>query len=218
MKIRNILLCGALLLSTSTFAQTTSGEKKDECSQCETSCCQQNEVVKTIMQRRSVRKYQDRQVERAKLELIAKCGVNAPNGMNKQPWEVRIVESKAWIDGITAEFVKKNKDMASRDKNFKNMFRNAPDVIVIATPVGQGLIEAGLMGENMILAAQSMGLGTCCLGGPVQFVKNDEAAKPYLAQLKLPDGYEIAYMIAVGYPDEAPEAKPRDMRKVQFIE
>jgi len=217
MEIRKILLCGALLISASTFAQTASCEKNGGCSQCKTSCCQQNEVVKTIMQRRSVRKYQDKQVEHAKLELIATCGINAPNGMNKQPWEVRVVESKAWIDGITAEFVKKNKDMVARDKNFKNMFRNAPNVIVIATPKGQGLIDAGLMGENMILAAQSMGLGTCCLGGPVQFVKNDEAAKPYLAQLKLPDGYEIAYMIAVGYPDETPEAKPRDMQKIQFI-
>lgn len=190
---------------------------QDSCCQQENGKCCQNEVIKTIMQRRSVRQYQDKQVEHAKLELIAKCGVNAPNGMNKQPWEVRIIENKEWIDGITAEFVKKNKEMASRDKNFKNMFRNAPNVIVIATPKGQGQIDAGLMGENMIIAAQSMGLGTCCLGGPVQFVKNDESAKPYLEKLNLPDGYEIAYMIAIGYPDETPEAKPRDMNKVQYI-
>jgi len=210
MKIRNIFLCGMMLMSASAFAQNT-------CCQNDAACSQQNEVIKTIMQRRSVRKYQDKQVEHAKLEVIAKCGVNAPNGMNKQPWELRIVESKAWIDGITAEFVKKNGEMTARDKSFKNMFRNAPNVIVIATPKGQGQIEAGLMGENMILAAQSMGLGTCCLGGPVQFVKNDYAAKSYLAQLNLPDGYEISYMIAVGYPDETPEAKPRDMGKVQYI-
>lgn len=177
-----------------------------------------NKVVNTIMARRSVRKYLDKQVEHSKLDTIARCGVNAPNGMNKQPWEVRIVESKEWIDGVTKEFVKKNKEMVARDKNFKNMFRNAPNVIVIATPKGEGLIDAGLMGENMVLAAQSMGLGTCCLGGPVQFVKNDTAAKPYLERLELPEGYEIAYMIAVGYPDEQPEAKERDMGKVRFIE
>lgn len=177
----------------------------------------QNEVINTIMQRRSIRKYLDKQVEHEKLETIARCGVNAPNGMNQQPWAVRIVESKAWIDGITAEFVKKNKDMVAKDANFKNMFRNAPNVIVIATPVGKGLIDAGLMGENMILAAKSLGLGTCCLGGPVQFVKNDPAAAKYLEQLDIPAGYEIAYMIAVGYPDEQPAAKARDMDKVKYI-
>lgn len=202
MKLTSIILAGLMLIPATLPAQTADND---------------NEVVKTIMQRRSVRKYLDKQVEHSKLETIALCGINAPNGMNKQPWEVRIVESKEWIDGVTAEFVKKNKAMTERDKNFKNMFRNAPNLIVIATPAGQGQIDAGLMGENMILAAQSMGLGTCCLGGPVQFVKNDPAAKPYLEKLNLPDGYDIAYMIAIGYPDEQPEAKPRDKSKIQYI-
>lgn len=183
--------------------------------QAQKACC--NEVIRTIMARRSVRKYLAKPVEHAKLELIARCGVNAPNGMNAQPWQVRIVESQEWIDGITREFLKKNPQATQRDANFKNMFRNAPNVIVIATPEGKGLIDAGLMGENMILAAQSLGLGTCCLGGPVGFVQSDPAAKPYLDRLALPEGYTIAYMIAVGYPDESPEAKPRDMEKVQFV-
>jgi len=202
MTLRNIIISGMLLLAAGAAAQTESS---------------QNEVINTIMQRRSVRKYLDRQVEHSKLEVIARCGVNAPNGMNQQPWAVRVVESKEWIDGVTAEFVKKNKDAAKRDANFKNMFRNAPNVIVIATPKGKGLIDAGLMGENMIIAAQSMGLGTCCLGGPVQFVKNDPAATKYLERLDIPEGYEIAYMIAVGYPDEAPAAKPRDTQKIKYI-
>jgi len=202
MTLRNIIISGMLLLAAGAAAQTESS---------------QNEVINTIMQRRSVRKYLDRQVEHSKLEVIARCGVNAPNGMNQQPWAVRVVENKEWIDGVTAEFVKKNKDVAKRDANFKNMFRNAPNVIVIATPKGKGLIDAGLMGENMIIAAQSMGLGTCCLGGPVQFVKNDPAATKYLERLDIPEGYEIAYMIAVGYPDEAPAAKPRDMQKIKYI-
>lgn len=204
MKIKHLIPLALLTASLPAIAQTTSTEAP-------------NEVIATIMQRRSVRQYLDRPVPHDTLELIARCGVNAPNGMNRQPWEVRIVESSAWIKGITAEFVKKNEAMAARDPHFKNMFRNAPNVIVIATPRGEGLIDAGLMGENMILAAQSLGLGTCCLGGPVQFVKNDATARPYLEQLALPEGYEIAYMIAVGYPDEQPAAKPRDWSKVKFI-
>lgn len=202
MTLRNILIGGMLLLSVGATAQPQDST---------------NAVINTIMQRHSIRKYLDRPVEHQKLEIIAKCGVNAPNGMNQQPWAVRIVESKEWISGITSEFVKKNKEMVAKDKNFKNMFRNAPNVIVIATEKGKGLIDAGLMGENMILAAKSLGLGTCCLGGPVQFVKNDPAAAKYLEQLDIPDGYEVAYMIAVGYPDETPAAKPRDMEKVKYI-
>lgn len=197
--------------------QPTPPPEAKSCCKSGKPCPADNPVIRTIMERRSVRKYKDTPVPHELLEVIARCGVNAPNGMNRQPWAVRIVESQEWIQGVTAEFVKKNKDMAARDTNFKNMFRNAPNVIVIATEKGENLIDAGLLGENMVLAAQSLGLGTCCLGGPVQFVKNDAAAAPYLAKLNLPEGYEIAYMIAVGYPDEQPAAKERDLNKVEYI-
>ncbi len=60
-----------------------------------------NAVIEAIMARRSIRQYKDTPVEREKLQLLAECGVNAPNGMNAQAWEVRIIDSKEWIDGIT---------------------------------------------------------------------------------------------------------------------
>ncbi len=177
-----------------------------------------NEVINTIMQRRSVRKYLDKPVEHEKLATVAKCGINAPNGMNSQKWQVRVVENQEWIKGVTEVFKKANPDMVSRDPNFKNMFRNAPNIIVIATPKKGGAdVDAGLMGENMILAAQSLGLGTCCLGGPVRFLATSEEAKPYIDKLDIPDDYKINYIIAIGYPDETPEAKPRDEGKIKYI-
>lgn len=183
-------------------------------------CCRQggNLVIETIMARRSVRMYKDMPVERCKLQKIVECGINAPSGMNKQPWQVRVVDSREYIDGITDVFRKANPQIAD-DASFKNMFRNAPAVIFIASPAdGSGQLDCGLLGENMILAAQSMGLGTCCLGGPVAFMKGNAGAKPYVERLNLPDGYTLLYAIAVGYPDEKPEAKPRDVEKVQFVE
>lgn len=56
-------------------------------------CCRQggNLVIETIMARRSVRMYKDMPVERCKLQKIVECGINAPSGMNKQPWQVRVV-------------------------------------------------------------------------------------------------------------------------------
>ena len=66
-------------------------------------CCRQggNLVIETIMARRSVRMYKDMPVERCKLQKIVECGINAPSGMNKQPWQVRVVDSRDYIDGIT---------------------------------------------------------------------------------------------------------------------
>ncbi len=69
----------------------------------------------------------------------------------------------------------------------------------------------------MILAAWSMGIGSCCLGGPVRFMNSDVASE-YLAQLKFSEGYTLLYAIGFGYPAEEPAAKPRDKAKVLFIE
>ncbi len=220
MNMKTLMVCGMLLLPSLSQAQSCCQDKSDKkCEKQEVkACCQMNnEVIKTIMSRRSVRKYLDKPVEHEKLALIAKCGINAPNGMNQQPWAVRVVENQDFIKGTTEIFKKENPEQAKRDANFKNMYRNAPNIIVVATPKGRGLVDAGLMGENMMLAAKSLGLGTCCLGGPVRFLQSSDACKPYLAKLNLPEGYEICYILAVGYPDEAPEAKQRDESKIEFI-
>ena len=178
----------------------------------------QNPVIDAIMSRRSIRKYKDTPVEREKLQLIAECGVNAPNGMNAQRWEVRIVDNAETIAAISEEYKKANPQILERDPGFKNMFRNAPAVICIAVPIGDDGVNAGLMGENMILAAQSLGLGTVCLGGPVNFLKNSEPGKEFIGKLGFSQDYSLLYMIGVGYPDESPAAKPRDLGKIKFVD
>ena len=177
-----------------------------------------NPVLSSIMARRSVRKYLDKPVEHEKLETIVRAGINAPSGMNRQPWIVRVVESQQLIADVTEVYKQENAEQVKRDKDFKNMFRNAPNLICVCTPAnGGGELDAGLLGENVMLAAQSMGLGTCCLGGPVRFLKANEKCKFFMDRLDIPSDYQLNYIIAVGYPDEQPEAKPRDASKVKYI-
>jgi nitroreductase/predicted esterase len=176
-----------------------------------------NPTIKSMMERRSIRKYLDKPVEHEKLQQIALCGINAPSGMNAQPWEIRIVEDPKFITELTEIYKKANPEHVKRDAGFKNMFRNAPNIICVATPKGRGQLDAGMLGENMMLAAQSLGLGTCCLGGPVRFLLSNENCKPYIDRLGFSEGYELLYILAVGYPDEQPAAKPRDAEKIKFI-
>ena len=205
--IYTILAAGLLVCSCGTPSGTKSDTKAE------------NAVIEAIMSRRSIRVYKDTPVEREKLQRIAECGVNAPNAMNAQNWNVRIIDSKEYIDGVTKIYKAANPEAVQRDPNFKNMFRNAPAVIAVAAPQGGfSSIDCGLLGENIMLAAHSLGLGTCCLGGPVRFLSSNADAKPYLDRLKLDDGYELLYLIAVGYPDEAPEARPRNLDKIRFVE
>ena len=181
-------------------------------------CMEVNPVLSSIMARRSIRKYLDKPVEHEKLEVIVKCGINAPSGMNRQPWVVRVVEDQKLIADVTEVYKQENAEQVKRDKDFKNMFRNAPNLICVCTPAnGGGELDAGLLGENIMLAAQSMGLGTCCLGGPVRFLLSNEKCKFFLDRLDIPADYKLNYIIAIGYPDEQPEAKPRDASKVKYI-
>ena len=177
-----------------------------------------NPVLSNIMARRSIRKYLDKPVEHEKLEVIVKCGINAPSGVNRQPWIVRVVEDQKLIADVTEVYKQENAEQVKRDKDFKNMFRNAPNLICVCTPAnGGGELDAGLLGENIMLAAQSMGLGTCCLGGPVRFLLSNEKCKFFLDRLDIPTDYKLNYIIAIGYPDEQPDARPRDASKVKYI-
>ncbi|MBP3550966.1 MAG: nitroreductase family protein [Alistipes sp.] len=180
-------------------------------------------VVEAIEARRSIRIYKDTPVEREKLQLLAECGVKAPSAMNRQEWELRIVDSKEWIDGCSSAYLKAVEGTGKADymksaPGFKNIFRNAPAVIFVAAPEGVFAGEnVGCLAQNIMLAATELGLGTCFLGS-VQMMFAEPAMAEYLASLGFSEGYHLRYALAVGYPDEQPDAKPRDMSKIKFVE
>ena len=180
---------------------------------------EKNQVIETIMARRSIRKYKPEPVSRDTMETILECGINAPNGMNKQSWEIRVVDNPDFINGIT-EVYKKANPKAAEDPSFKNMFRNAPTVAFIAndTTFAYSPVDCGLMAENMILSAWSMGIGSCCLGGPARFMKSNPEANKYLLEMGFSENYDLLLCIGFGYPAETPKAKPRDAAKVKFMD
>ena len=178
-----------------------------------------NAVIETIMTRRSVRKYQSRPVNRDTMQIIMECGINAPNAINRQAWEVRIVDNPEVIKKLTDLYLKGNPKEAE-NPNFKNMFRNAPTVAFIAndTTFAYSPVDCGLMSENMILSAWSMGIGSVCLGGPARFMKANPEANEYLKQMGFSENHDLLLCIGFGYPAETPKAKPRDAAKVKFMD
>ena len=69
----------------------------------------------------------------------------------------------------------------------------------------------------MVLAAKSLGLGTCCMMGPLGFFSTPEG-KDFLSSMKLSEGYELLLCVGVGYPAEEPAAKPRKKEVIEFVE
>ena len=178
-------------------------------------------VVNTIMARRSIRQYQPEAVRRDQMDVILDCGIHAPSAMNRQPWALRVADNPEFLNACTATWKETLPDdrraAVEADSTFRNMFRNAPTVVFIGAPENWGDLDCGLLGENMMLAAQSMGIGSCCLGGLIGFM-NSDAAADYRKRIDFPEGYRLVYAIAFGYPAESPEAKPRDASVIRYID
>ena len=182
-----------------------------------------NEVIETIMTRRSVRQYNDEPISHEVMDKILECGIHAPNGMNAQRWEVRVVESKKWIDDVTAAYKNsptEDSPMAEqfKDPNFKNIFRNATSVIFISHRPGPCTqIDCGLMAGNMVNAAKSLGVSSVIMMSPISFFSTEEG-KPFLETLALSEGQELLLCIGMGYSDQQPETPERRYSKVKYIQ
>ena len=182
-----------------------------------------NEVIETILSRRSIRAYKDQAVPKELLDQVVECGVWAPNAINAQQWEVRVVMSEEWINSATAAAKEAAKGTPAEaqfnDPTFKNLFRNTPAVIFIGhKPGAYTPVDCGLMAGNMMLAAKSLGLGTVCMASPVRTFLMTEAGASHLTSLGFSEGYEPLICIGIGYPDEEPAAKPRNMEVIKYVE
>ena len=175
-----------------------------------------NAVIDNIMARRSIRKYKAMPVGRDTLNTIMECGINAPNGQNKQSWEVRIVDNPQLLEDMSQAMA----DSHQGNGFAKGCFRGAPVMVFIARDLSYDFsaYDCGLMAQNIMLSAWSMGVGSICLGSPVRFLTDNELCRPYLEKLNFSDGYQLALCVGLGYADESPEAKPRDMGKVTFVQ
>lgn len=202
MKTINLILMAICLLMAASCNQS---EQNDA-----------NAVVENIMARRSIRDYKQVPVGRDTLMTIMECGINAPNGQNKQSWEVRVVDDPKLLADMSQAMGE-----AYPDNDFaKGCFRGAPVMVFIARDLSYDFsaYDCGLMAQNIMLSAWSMGIGSVCLGSPVRFLLGNEICKPYVDKLAFSEGYEFCLCVGLGYPQESPEAKPRDMGKVLFID
>lgn len=204
MKTLNIILAGLCLAGVIS------------CSQAPVETCDKADaVIENIMGRRSIRKYKEGPVARETMQTILECGINAPSGQNRQSWEVRVVDNPETMNEIISLMAAGNP--AADPGMIKGCFRGCPTMIFIANDPSYdfSVIDCGLLSQNIMLSGQALGVGSVCLGSPVRFLRNAPEA---IAKLGFSEGYTPVICIGMGYPDESPEAKPRDFGKVKFVD
>ncbi len=178
----------------------------------------ENAVIEAIMARRSIRQYHTVPVGRDTLMQIMTCGINAANGQNKQSWEVRVVDNPTTLAQIQNLMATGN--TALNPDMVKGCMRGAPVMVFIARDLNYDFsaYDCGLLAGNIMLAAQSMGVGSICLGSPVRFINEAENSAEILNILGYSENYELCLCIGLGYAAETPAAKPRDINKVKFLD
>ena len=224
MKLFNTLACGLSLVAAVACCGTAADQNNCNGGECAAKCtknecmekceCQKNAAIENIMSRRSIRNYKQQAVSREVLNQIMECGVYAPNAMNRQSWEVRIVDNAELQASI------KEAMAATGNERAAGCFYNAPVWVFIAQDSTSpfSAYDCGLMAENMMLAANALGVGSVCLGSPVFMIKESPMKEAVLEKLGFSEGYELSLCISMGYPDETPEAKLRDLSKVKFVD
>ena len=181
------------------------------------------EVMEAIYWRRSIRRFEDRGVERPIIEELLEAAVQAPSAHNTQPWSFVVVQQRERLKSLSsrarASLVKEHWDDPRMDP-YRNLLSNqefdifygAPLLIVVCAeddpimPVEQCFLAAG----NLMLAAQDRGLGTCCIGWALPFLSRPEVK----AELNIPEAVAPALPIIVGWPQETPESTPRHSPKI----
>ncbi|MBQ7361094.1 MAG: nitroreductase family protein [Bacteroidaceae bacterium] len=211
MRIFGTLIMGVLLLAM----LSCGGGEKEAGSALQSD---KNPVIENIMARRSIRKYKPGTVDRKTLEQIMLCGINAPNGQNKQSWEIRVVDNPATMEEI--KNIMASAYPEEEAKRVTGCFRDAPVMVFIARDLAYDFsaYDCGLLAENMMLSATSLGVGSVCLGSPVRFINDNPACAPVLEKLGFSEGYKLALCVGFGYADETPAAKPRDVSKIKFLD
>lgn len=163
-----------------------------------------NQIIQSLLSRRSVRRYENRQVPDELLDIVLEAGLYAPSGMNTQGVRLVAVRDKETRDLLS----KLNAAVMGRDGD---PFYGAPCVVVVlADPdIYGGWVEDGALAlGNMMNAAHALGLGSCWIHRARQVFDAPEG-KELLKAWGLPENLRGVGNCILGYPAETPDARPR---------
>jgi len=183
-----------------------------------------NPVINTIKERKSIRAYKDTALTEEQIETLVSIALLAPSAVNAQPWHLVTITDKETIlqmeSELVAELIRtgdeaRRERLASRDN--KTLY-NTPCFFIISTTDSRNneLIDAGIMGQTICLAATSMGLGSVMIGSMRSLFDSDRS-EYWRERLGFPKGYNYALGVCVGYSNMDGKEREIDKSKVSYI-
>ena len=191
-----------------------------------------NPVFDTIRDRRSVRYYSSRPIPQHILNAIIKAGNMAPSGHNRQPWRFVVVENQDLKRKLLQITLPLDQEMLKRLKATDPqlyasiqqsaqytpedpIYFSAPVILfVIGTGGGTESIDCSLVCQNVMLAAHSLGIGSCLVGAGRRGLTDDsEVVKAF----ELTEEETIYPPIVLGYPKSSSEPPLKQKPKIKWI-
>ncbi|MBN2878536.1 MAG: nitroreductase family protein [Clostridia bacterium] len=182
-----------------------------------------NSVIKNIYERKSVRKFLEKQISDDDIKSIVEAGIQAPSGHNAQSVYYTIVQNEDLIDHMN---LKAKEEMRKSDEDWilkfgsnerYHVLHKAPTVIIVsASQEAYSPVEDSSAAiENMMLAATSLGIGAVWVGLIDHYFKLDESRK----KLNLKDGYKPYFAVCLGYenPEKVFNKPKRNMDVYEWI-
>lgn len=166
-----------------------------------------NDIILNMLERRSIRQYEDKTVSKETIAEILNAGAWAPSAMNRQTWKLTGIIDPQKVQRLAAA-VKKALGMAESDDY---SFYHAPAFIIASNTkaYANGMADCACAMENMMLAAHSMGLGTVWIN-QLKDTCDDNGVREMLTALGVPADHDVYSCCAIGYP--AIEAKAPDRK------
>ena len=184
-----------------------------------------NEVIRAIEMRRSVRKFTGAMIPRSELETILHAGSYAPNGMGSQEWRFTAVQDEMTLQRInesirlalltipviaeTHPYVVSLIEKAGNEQANFNYGASTYVIVSHQRDNGNAMPDSALALGYMMLAAHSMGIGSCWLNllpgmAGLPIIRN------LMTELGLPENHTIYACAVFGYAAKEPEAaEPR---------
>jgi nitroreductase len=162
-------------------------------------------LIELIRSRRSIRKYQDKPVEKEKIDILLEAALRSPSSRGYNPWQFIVIDDRELLDKL------------SRSKAHGSSFlKNAPlGIIVCADDSVDTWIEDCSIASTFIkLTAESLDLKSCWIQIRDRSHSDSVTARDYIADLvNLREDLNVLSIIALGYPDDVREPhKPEDLR------
>lgn len=168
------------------------------------------DLLETMQNRRSVRKYTQEPIGEDNIEKILQAGLLSASSRGFRPWEFILVQNRETLDAMAA----------CRD-GAANMLKGATAAIVViadAEKLDVWIEDCSIAMANMHLMADSLGIGSCWIQGRLRIAAEGGSSEDYLRKLLgFPENFKLEAILSLGMPQSHPKAYELDSLRTEKV-